>query len=204
MAETPTVNDTSATARRLVARLGSALAGERHAAWLELLDLGPSARNAVVDGLRDASWQVRRWCALWLDHHADPESLQALIPLLRDPKSQVRLFAVHAIACDRCKQGENPIDAVPLLMERICGDESIRVRRHATAMLAFQHAHPDLEGFFQDLLATETDAKLRKHAGWGVARCDRKREEGEPPGGDAGQGDARTPALRHFRGARPR
>ena len=69
--------------------------------------------------------------------------------------------------------GENPIDVVPLLIERIRLDESIRVRRHAVAMLASQHAHPDLEGFFQELLDTETDAKLHKHAGIGLMMCRR-------------------------------
>ncbi|MEN8182693.1 MAG: HEAT repeat domain-containing protein [Myxococcota bacterium] len=121
-----------------------------------------------MEGLRHGNWQVRRWCAIWLDHYADAESLHALLPLLRDPKSKVRLFAVHSVACDRCKAGENPIDVVPLLMERIRNDESIRVRRHAVMMLAFQHAHADLEGFFQELLDTETDPKLHKHAGFGL------------------------------------
>ena len=160
--------------RALVVQLGAERSEVRLAAWSRLLEIGPEARDAVLEGLRDASWQVRRWCALWLDHHADPESLQALVPLLTDPKSQVRLFALHALSCDRCKEGESPIDAVPLLIERIQSDESIRVRRHAVCMLAFQHAHPHLEGFFQQLLDTETDPKLHKHAGWGLLLCRQK------------------------------
>jgi HEAT repeat protein len=146
----------------------------RDAAYQRLVALGPAAREAVREGLGHANWEVRRWCALWFDHFADAESLHALIPLLRDPKSKVRLFALHSIACERCKAGQNPVDAVPLLMERIRVDESIRVRRHAVAMLAFQHAHPDLEGFFQQLLETETDRKLHKHAGIGLVLCRQK------------------------------
>jgi HEAT repeat protein len=157
--------------RELVARLASD--EERTKAFAQLVEQGLPARDAVREGLRHANWEVRRWCAIWLDHHADPESLGALVPLLRDPKSKVRLFAVHSIACERCKSGENPIDVVPLLIERIRLDESIRVRRHAVAMLASQHAHPDLEGFFQELLDTETDAKLHKHAGIGLMMCRR-------------------------------
>ncbi len=155
--------------RELVARLASD--EERWGAWARLLEAGFPAREAVREGLQHGSWQVRRWCAIWLDHHADLESLHALVPLLRDPKSKVRLFALHSLACERCKAGENPIDVVPLLIERIRYDESIRVRRHAVAMLASQHAHPDLEGFFQELLDTETDAKLHKHAGLGLMMC---------------------------------
>jgi HEAT repeat protein len=161
--------ETNPDLRALVARLASD--EERWTAWARLMEAGLSAREAVREGLGHANWQVRRWCAIWLDHYADPESLHALIPLLRDPKSKVRLFAVHSIACERCKTGENPIDVVPLLIERIRHDESIRVRRHAVAMLASQHAHPDLEGFFQELLDTETDAKLHKHAGLGLMMC---------------------------------
>jgi hypothetical protein len=40
-------------------------------------------------------------------------------------------------------------------------------------MLASQHAHADLEGFFQELLDTETDSKLHKHAGIGLMMCRR-------------------------------
>ncbi len=162
----------NADARELVALLAS---DRRNEAWSALVELGPAARDAVLEGLAHAHWEVRRWCALWFDRHADTESLHALVPLLRDPKSKVRLFAVHSLACDQCKPGANPVDVVPLLIERIRDDESIRVRRHAVAMLAFQHAHPHLEGFFQQLLDTETDAKLRKHAGFGVVLCRQKR-----------------------------
>ena len=160
----------------LVARLASK--DQREAAFAELVAMGPPARFAIREGLRHANWQVRRWCAIWLDHHADAESLQALIPLLHDPKSQVRLFAVHSLACEQCKAGENPIDVVPLLIERIHHDESIRVRRHATMMLSFQYAHPDLEGFFAQLLETETDPKLHKHAGIGWFLC--RKQAGKP------------------------
>lgn len=38
-----------------------------------------------------------------LDRVADAESLAALVPLLRDPKADVRLWAVHSLACDHCK-----------------------------------------------------------------------------------------------------
>lgn len=165
--------------RELVGRL--AVKEERGGAWRQLVEIGLPAREAVREGLRHASWEVRRWCALWLDRHADRESLEALVPLLRDPKSKVRLFALHSLACDRCKAGESPVDVVPLLIERIRQDESIRVRRHAVTMLAFQHAHPDLEGFFQQLLDTEVDAKLRKHAGFGVLLC-RERSRAHGPG----------------------
>jgi HEAT repeat protein len=159
------MKDETAQARALVTQL--ATHQERGGAWKRLNDLGPLARDAVLEGLGHANWEVRRWCAIWFDRNPDPEALEAMKPLLRDPKSQVRIFALHTLACDRCKPGEGASDVAPLLIERIRQDESIRVRRHAVMMLAFQHAHPDLEGFFKELLDTETDAKLHKHAGFG-------------------------------------
>jgi HEAT repeat protein len=163
-----TANTARAEPTLLVGKLSSERGADRLAAYNRLIEIGLDARGAVVEGLRHEHWQVRRWCAIWLDHHADTESLPALVPLLHDPKSQVRMFAVHSLACDRCKTGENPIDVVPLLQERIRNDESIRVRRQAVMMLAYQHAKPELTGFFQELLDTETDRKLHMHAGFGL------------------------------------
>ena len=168
------------TAEELVAQLGNHEL--REDAYKALVALGESARSAVVAGLKHGQWEVRRWCALFLDHFADPAALQALKPLLHDPKSSVRLFAVHSLACDQCKPGENPVDVVPLLIERIQEDESIRVRRHAVLMLAHQHAYAELEGFFQELVDTESDRKLHKHAGIGLvfSRLASKRGNGLP------------------------
>jgi HEAT repeat protein len=163
---------TSNDPRELVERLADLRT--RGDAYARLVAQGDAARDAIREGLCHGHWEVRRWCAIWLDRHSDPESLRALVPLLRDPKSKVRLFAVHAIACEQCKSGENPVDVVPLLIEVIRNDESIRVRRHAVSMLASQYAHPDLEGFFQDLLDSETDRKLHKHAGLGLIWCRQK------------------------------
>ena len=138
----------------------------------ELEALGADALPAVRAGLGHGHWQVRRWCAIYLDHHADVPSLHSLVPLLHDPKSKVRLWAVHSLACDRCKQGENPIDVVPLLIERIELDESIRVRRLATATLAYlTAADRRAVPVFEALLRDENDRKLRLHAGLGLMRC---------------------------------
>ena len=54
--------------------------------------------------------------------------VKELLSMLRDPKSQVRVWAVHSLSCESCKDGPNPIDAVPLLLERIEMDESVKVR----------------------------------------------------------------------------
>ena len=158
-----------ATPEELVAEFAN---GEnRMAAFLALYALGDEVLPAVREGLKHANWQVRRWCALFADNFADAETLHALVPLLRDPKSQVRLWAAHSLSCESCKDGPNPIDAIPLLLERIELDASIKVRRQAVAMLA-HHRTPDprVLPVFKRIMAEEDDRKLRLHAGQGLKR----------------------------------
>ena len=86
-------------------------------------------------------------------------------------ESQVRSSAVHTISCESCKDGPNPVDPIPLLLERIERDESIKVRRQAVGMLA-HHRMPDSRVLpvFKRLLADEEDRKLRLHAEQGLKR----------------------------------
>lgn len=157
-----------ATAEELVEAFAE---GEtRFPAYLSLYQRRDAALPAVRAGLKHADWHVRHWCALFLDQHADQESLEALVPLLRDPKSRVRLWAVHSISCVECKDGPNPVDAIPLLLERIAEDESIRVRRHAVAMLAGLPPDERVTPVFRRILAEEEDPKLRLHAQRGLDR----------------------------------
>jgi hypothetical protein len=162
--------ETLIEARELVERLEDG--DTRWPAWKRLEEIGTDAAPAVREGLRHGHWQVRKWCAAFLDHHSDPETIPELLPLLHDPKSDVRLWAVHSLSCDRCKDEGlcNPVDYVPHLVERIERDESIRVRRMATVMLAT--GRPDVRAVrvFDRILATESDRKLRKHAEWGLMR----------------------------------
>ena len=142
----------------------------RFHAYMELQDHGAEALPAIREGLTHPHWVVRKWSAMYLDHHADAESLEALLPLLRDPKNEVRLWAVHSISCDTCKPGGNPVDIVPLLIERAEEDESIRVRRMATVMLASQTLDARVVPTFNRLLAEEKDRKLKLHARNGLER----------------------------------
>jgi len=148
-----------------------ARADERFDAYLQLRRLGEAALPALRDGLRHGHWEVRRWSAICLDQVADAEALEALVPLLRDPKSKVRLWAVHSIACEHCKPGVTcPVDVVPLLIDRVEHDDSIRVRRMAVAMLGTDFADRRALSVFGAILREETDRKLRLHAERGLAR----------------------------------
>jgi len=103
--------DVRAEARHQVEALA---AGESWQGALErLLALGEPAREAVYAGVGDGRWPVRLGCAVWLDRCGDEAALRALTPLIRDPKSRVRVFAVYALG-HRRGAGENA-DAVPLL-----------------------------------------------------------------------------------------
>jgi len=147
-----------------------AVSQTRFPAYQALVALGARALPAIRAGLGHGNWQVRKWSAIVLDQVADAESLAALVPLLRDPKADVRLWAVHSLACDHCKDDvECPVDAVPHLIERIELDESIRVRRMATIMLGTDYADPRALPILRALLK-EQDDKLRLHAQRGLKR----------------------------------
>jgi len=109
---------------------------------------------------RDVGGQFCRRC--------DAASAQTL---LRDPKAEVRVWAVHSLACEVCKDGPNPIDAIPLLLERIEGDPNLKVRRQAVAMLA-HHRTPEARVLpvFKKIIFEEQDRKLRLHAEQGLER----------------------------------
>lgn len=125
-------------------------------------EIDPDAPTQLREGLRDGRWQVRRACALGLMKCAEPADLLALAALLHDPKADVRHSAVIAVAVARAALSE--AEVVPLLVERALTDESVRVRRQAVCMLAWQLAHPDLEGFFAGLAERETDERIVKWA----------------------------------------
>lgn len=141
----------------------------RFPAYQALIELGGEALPAIRSGLGHGNWQVRKWSAMILDQVADAESLAALVPLLRDPKADVRLWAVHSLACEHCKDDVScPVDVVPHLIERIEVDESIRVRRMATIMLGTEYSDPRAVPVLKRLLH-EDDEKLKRHAERGLA-----------------------------------
>ena len=106
----------------------------------------------------------------------DAADLPRLAALLHDPKVDVRHAVVIAIAVAHGPDRE--AEVVPLLVERALTDASLRVRRQAVSMLAWQLAHPDLEGFFAQLAESESDEKLVRfaRAGRHLARARAKRE----------------------------
>lgn len=125
---------TESDPRALVGQL--ATREQRWPAFKALDALGARAIPALLEGLRDDHWDVRRWCLAVLGHNGGPEVRPSVLPLLHDRKSKVRLWAVHTLACDRCMAGANPVDAVPHLIERLWQDES----EHPSAAHGFRDA----------------------------------------------------------------
>jgi HEAT repeat protein len=146
----------------------------RFQSYRSLVALGDEAIPALREGLRSDDWQVRRWSAICLDRIADTEVLRDLVPLLRDPKAGVRLWAVHSLACDHCKDDvECPVDVVPLLIERIEQDPSLRVRKMAVIMLGSEFVDRRAIPALERILREEQDRKLRLHAARGLERLGR-------------------------------
>src|SRR5260370_41950581 len=103
-------------------------------AYQRLQRLGPAAGAAARLGLRHASAQVREYCCLVLDRLMDPESAAALLEALDDPAERVRLAAVHALACERCKEGSWRPSAgavLPRAITLLAPDEPAHVRAMA-------------------------------------------------------------------------
>ncbi|HTT89372.1 MAG TPA: HEAT repeat domain-containing protein [Acidimicrobiales bacterium] len=75
-------------------------------ARLHLLAAGQEAVPAIKRGLCHQEPMVRRQCVNLLDHLLDDGAVQALVEAIDDPDDQVAARALHALACDRCKQGE--------------------------------------------------------------------------------------------------
>ena len=94
-------------------------AEERGGAYQALIALGGEALPAIRSGLRSEDWEVRRWSAMCLDQVADEDALLDLVPLLRYAHPEVRLWAVHSLGCDHCKDDVScSVDIVPQLIER--------------------------------------------------------------------------------------
>jgi HEAT repeat protein len=159
----------SAVDSRLLAGFAHSSGSVRFVSYKTLVEMGEAALPTLRAGLRSDSWQVRRWSAMCLDQVADADALRDLVPLLSDPHPKVRLWAVHSLACEHCKEGVRcPVDIVPLLIDRALHDESVRVRRMAVIMLSMELREPRARPVLTRIVAEASDAKLKAHARRGL------------------------------------
>ncbi len=103
-----------------------------------LMAVGPAATAALRRGLHHPDANVRVGCCKVLDHHMDEEAVPELIGNLEHADPRVRAWAIHALACDRCKEGAcrpGESDVIPIAARMLLGDENRQVRAMAAGML---------------------------------------------------------------------
>ena len=98
MSRAPAANDFDGW----VAQLGTSTRRQEAKRYLRLA--GPPALPAIRRGVTHQKAIVRRMCVSILDALVDEESLPDLIGALDDDDPEVVRRALHALACDQCKQ----------------------------------------------------------------------------------------------------
>jgi HEAT repeat protein len=161
--------------RALVEELAHPEDDRQWKAYSALIAAGDAPVPAVFEGLSHPNWRVRRGCALYADHNPDSALLERLKLTLNDPKAKVRLFAVHALSCEPCKPGGNPVDAIPLIIRALKEDKALRVRRHAANMLCQQPPERRIERALRWSLAHETDERMLRTLQRGLRTYDAQR-----------------------------
>jgi HEAT repeat protein len=145
-----------------------AKAERRQLAKRHLLRMGSPALPALRRGMRHPEPMVRRTCTGILDHLVDEESLPDLVAALDDADPGVCARALHALACDRCKQtGCLPAEElfVPRALELLRAHEDPRVRAAAIDALAkVAQRRPDVADALMQASVNERDPGLRNMA----------------------------------------
>jgi hypothetical protein len=139
-------------------------------AYPRLLALGPEATEAVRDGLAHPDERVRERCCQILDHLMDAASIPLLIGALGDPCERVRIAAVHALACDRCKSDScrpAPEAVLPTAISLLAGDPSARVRAYAAELVGhWVYGWPAARDALVRSAACDPSPAVRKKASW--------------------------------------
>lgn len=149
--------------------------GVRHRATealRRLMAAGPAAAEMVRAGLRHPSPEVRVGCCKVLDHHLDESALPELIDNLAHPDEAVRAWAIHALACDKCKEGScrpGEDQVIPIAANMLIADRSRRVRQTAAGMVGEAvHRSPAALPALRYALAHDPHPVVRKICSWYV------------------------------------
>jgi HEAT repeat protein len=139
------------------------------AALRALMAAGPEATPMLRHGLGHANASVRIGCCIVLDHFLDDAALPELIANLQHEDDGVRGWALHALACDRCKEGAcrpGEDDVVPLALRMLADDPSRRVRTQAAHLLGQSAAiaRPDVTAALERARASDVHPNVRKVA----------------------------------------
>lgn len=144
----------------------------RPAAIRYLLSVGKAGTDAVRVGLRHEDPAVRIACCRVLDHFMDEAALPELKANIDHPDPGVRSWAIHALACDRCKEGvcrPGEEDVIPMVIHALLHDENRRVRQQAAGLLgpSVLRSEEAADGIMT-AYKTDPHPAVRKVAGWWV------------------------------------
>jgi len=156
--------------RSLVASLG--IKHRSKEARRRLMLAGSAATAELRRGLQDVDPNVRVGCCIVLDHHIDEDAVPELIDNLSHVHPEVRAWSLHALACDRCKEGtcrpeENRI--IPLVIHILETDPAHKVREMAVGLLGPSvHRSDAAREALRRAHAEDSNPVVRKIAGWYV------------------------------------
>src|SRR5262245_844350 len=138
-------------------------------AYRHLVLSGAPSLPAVRAGLGHANADVRSLCTKALDHLVDAESYAALVAMVEDPAPRVRMEALHALACDRCKENEVPRGDEVLALGLSClrSDPDRHARASAVELVGrFVHTAPVAAAALVAARDGDPHPTVRKKAGW--------------------------------------
>ena len=139
-------------------------------AFQRLLAGGGRLLPLVRGNLGHANARVRYYCARFLDRFLEPESLGELLAMLDDPDPQVRAASLHALACDRCKQGACRPDerlVLPAAIARLHADPDDHVRAHAVGLVGLSvHTRAEAVAALEKTRRDDPSPAVRKKSTW--------------------------------------
>jgi HEAT repeat protein len=152
----------------LVKQLGDPIRAKQ--AFRHLIGARSAALEAVRNGLTNSNGDVRMHCVRALDHLVDEDAWPAVIAMLGDPDPRVRVHALHAIACDRCKDAvcrPAKADVLPRSISMLREDPSYHVRLMAVEVVG-GWIHEDREAAAALSASRDEDPApvVRKKARW--------------------------------------
>jgi HEAT repeat protein len=146
---------------------------EKHlaqAALKELMAAGPAATAALRRGLRHDEPMVRMRSCMVLDHYLDEAAIPDLLANLSHPEGRVRAWALHALSCDQCKEGEcrpDEDETIPVAVRMLREDRSRKVRTIAAHLAGLAvHRREDVVRALEEARERDPHPVVRKVAGW--------------------------------------
>lgn len=140
-------------------------------AYRQLVGLGRAALPAVEEGLLSDNVDIRRHCTRAIDRLAGSDSFELMLLLVDDDDPVVRLHALHALACDRCKADDVcllPREELIDLSRRVLVEDGEAITRALALEILGRWVHEDDRALAAIETARTSDphATVRKKAGW--------------------------------------